>query len=161
MSELLKEETPVRERFEVDNDMKAEWVLSKIRRIRADQKKETDELQRQMQFYKDQMDMIDKQADSRTLSNLGATPEMLRRIFLYEGWLISALGAAAGLIIGLIICLIQEHFGLLKLGNGNDYVLSAYPVEVQAPDILLVALIVLAIGYLSAYIPTRQIVKKS
>lgn len=105
--------------------------------------------------------MIDKQADSRTLSNLGATPEMLRRIFLYEGWLISALGAAAGLIIGLIICLIQEHFGLLKLGNGNDYVLSAYPVEVQAPDILLVALIVLAIGYLSAYIPTRQIVKKS
>ena len=63
MSELLKEETPVRERFEVDNDMKAEWVLSKIRRIRADQKKETDELQRQMQFYKDQMDMIDKQAD--------------------------------------------------------------------------------------------------
>ena len=105
--------------------------------------------------------MIDKQDDSRTLGNLGATPEMLRRIFLYEGWLISALGAAAGLVIGLIICLIQEHFGLLKLGNGTDYVLSAYPVEVQAPDVLIVALIVLAIGYLSAYIPTRQILKRS
>ena len=63
MSELLKEETPVRERFEVDNDMKAEWVLSKIRRIRADQKKERDELIRQMQFYKDQMELVDKQAD--------------------------------------------------------------------------------------------------
>lgn len=63
MSELLQEETPVRERFEVDNDMKAEWVLSKIRRIRADQKKEVDELTRQMQFYKDQMDMIAKRAD--------------------------------------------------------------------------------------------------
>ena len=63
MSELLKEETEVRERFEVDNDMKAEWVLSKIRRIRADQKKEVDELTRQMQFYKDQMDMIGKKAD--------------------------------------------------------------------------------------------------
>jgi len=105
--------------------------------------------------------MIDKQADSRTLSNMGATPAMLRRIFLYEGWLISALGAAIGLVLGLFICLIQEHFGLLKLGDGTDYVLSAYPVEVQAPDILIVALIVLAIGYLSAYIPTRQIVKKS
>ena len=105
--------------------------------------------------------MIDKQADSQTLGNLGATPEMLRRIFLYEGWLISALGAAIGLVLGLLICLLQEHFGLLKLGNGTDYVLSAYPVEVQAPDLLLVAAIVLAIGYLSAYIPTRQIVKKS
>ena len=63
MSELLKEEKPVRERFTVDNDMKAEWVLSKIRRIRADQKKEKDELARQMQFYQDQMDMIDRQAD--------------------------------------------------------------------------------------------------
>lgn len=62
MSELLKEEQP-RERFTVDNDMKAEWVLSKIRRIRADQKKEKDELARQMQFYQDQMDMIDRQAD--------------------------------------------------------------------------------------------------
>lgn len=63
MSELLKEEKPVREPFTVDNDMKAEWVLSKIRRIRADQKKEKDELARQMQFYQDQMDMIDRQAD--------------------------------------------------------------------------------------------------
>ena len=65
MSEILQEEaTPIREKFVVDNDMKAEWVLSKIRRIRADQKKDKDELTRQMQFYKDQMDSIDKQADS-------------------------------------------------------------------------------------------------
>ncbi len=105
--------------------------------------------------------MIDKQDDTRTLSNLGATPQMLRRIFLYEGWLISALGATVGLVLGLLICLLQQHFGLLKLGNGTDYVLSAYPVQVQALDIVLVAAIVLAIGYLSAYIPTRQILKKS
>ncbi|MBR3648399.1 MAG: ABC transporter permease [Paludibacteraceae bacterium] len=105
--------------------------------------------------------MIDKQDDSVTLRNMGATPEMLRRIFLTEGWLISALGAAIGLLIGLIVCLLQEHFGLLKLGNGTDYVISAYPVEVQALDIVIVAVIVLAIGYLSAYIPTRQIVKQS
>lgn len=63
MSELLKEETTVRERFTVDNDMKAEWVLSKIRGIRNDQKRENDELTRQMRFYQDQMDMINKQAD--------------------------------------------------------------------------------------------------
>jgi len=105
--------------------------------------------------------MIDKQDDCRTLSNMGATPAMIRRIFLYEGWLISTLGAAIGLVVGLIVCLLQEHFGLLKLGDGTDYVLSAYPVDVQVLDTAVVAIIVLAIGYVSAYIPTRQIVKKS
>lgn len=61
MSELPKTE-PIREKFTVDNDMKAEWCLSKIRNVRAEQKREKDELQRQMQFYQDQIDIIDKQA---------------------------------------------------------------------------------------------------
>jgi len=61
MSEILQEET--RERFTVDNDMKAEWCVSKIRKVRAEQKRERDELLRQMQFYQDQMAIIDKQAD--------------------------------------------------------------------------------------------------
>lgn len=63
MSELLKEETQEREAFTVDNDMKAEWVLSKIRNVRAAHKREKDELTRQMQFYIDQMAVIDKQAE--------------------------------------------------------------------------------------------------
>lgn len=63
MSELLNEETPVRERFTVDNDMKAEWCLSKKRTIRAQQEREKTELQRQMKFYQDQIDLIDKKAD--------------------------------------------------------------------------------------------------
>lgn len=63
MSELLKDETPVRERFTVDNDMKAEWVLNKIRHIRADQKKEIDEIKRQMKFYEDRIAAVDKCAD--------------------------------------------------------------------------------------------------
>lgn len=64
MSELLQEQTEVRERFVVDNDMKAEWCLNKIRKIRNEQKREIDELQRQMQFYQDQMDAVTKQAQS-------------------------------------------------------------------------------------------------
>lgn len=103
--------------------------------------------------------MIEKHDDSLTLRNMGATPQMLRRIFLTEGWLISALGALIGLVIGLVICLLQEHFGIIKLGTGADYVLSAYPVAVQATDILLVGIIVLAIGYISAAIPTRQLLR--
>ena len=64
MSELLQEQTEVREQFVVDNDMKAEWCLSKIRKIREDQQTEIAELERQMQFYKDQKEMITAKADS-------------------------------------------------------------------------------------------------
>ncbi len=100
--------------------------------------------------------MIDKQQDALVLRNLGATDKQIRNIFLYEGWLISALGAAIGLAIGLVVCLLQQHLGLLKLGNGMNYVISAYPVQVQPLDILWVAAIVLALGFVAAWIPTRR-----
>jgi ABC-type lipoprotein release transport system permease subunit len=101
--------------------------------------------------------IVDKQRDIQTLNHLGANQQMIQRIFLFEGWLISSLGAAIGLGIGLIICLLQEHFGLLKLGNGTEYVLSAYPVSVQTIDVLLVCVIVLSLGAIAAWIPARRI----
>ncbi len=104
--------------------------------------------------------IIDKSADIRTLSHLGASENMIRKIFLFEGWMISALGATIGLVIGLIICLIQEHFGILKLGSGTEYIISAYPVTVQASDIFLVACIVFILGAIAAWIPSKQITIK-
>lgn len=101
--------------------------------------------------------IIDKQADIRTLCHLGASHQMIRRTFLLEGWMISTLGAGVGLTIGISICLAQEHLGLLKLGSGTEYVVSAYPVAVQASDILLVASIVLLLGFFAAWIPARKI----
>lgn len=92
--------------------------------------------------------MLDKQNDIRVLRDLGADAKLIRRIFMTEGWLISALGAAAGLALGVIICLLQEHFGWIKLGNGTQYVLSAYPVHVQPMDLLLVAATVPILGLL-------------
>jgi len=101
--------------------------------------------------------MLDKKEDIRTLRNLGADNQMIRRIFTLEGWLIAASGALIGVVIGLILCLVQQHFGLIKLGSGTEYVLSAYPVAVQARDILVVLLSVLAIGFVAALIPTRRL----
>lgn len=100
--------------------------------------------------------IIDKQKDIQILSDLGADRKMIRNIFLYEGWLISALGAAVGLVVGMAICLVQEHFGILKMGSGTEYVVSAYPVAVQGTDILIIAAIVLALGAVAAYIPARN-----
>ena len=101
--------------------------------------------------------IIDKREDIRILSHLGADDPMIRRVFLFEGWLISSLGTLSGLIIGVLVCLGQQHFGWLKLGTGSEYVISAYPVQVQATDILLVAVIVLVLGFITAYYPARKI----
>ena len=101
--------------------------------------------------------IIDKQSDIQTLSHLGANTGMIRKIFLFEGWFISALGAMIGLVIGLAVCLIQEHAGILKLGSGTEYIISAYPVAVQAVDIFLVASVVLCLGFMAAWIPAKRI----
>ena len=101
--------------------------------------------------------IIDKREDIQILSHLGADEPTIRRIFLLEGWLISALGAIIGLCIGVAVCLGQQHFGWLKLGSGSEYVISAYPVMVQWADVLMVAVIVLALGWLAAWYPTRRL----
>lgn len=101
--------------------------------------------------------MIDKQQDTRILQQLGATQKQSQHIFLFEGWLISLIGAIIGIIIGVVICLIQQHFGLLKLGDGASYVVNAYPVKVLLSDILLTLFFVVVIGFIAAYIPASKI----
>ncbi len=101
--------------------------------------------------------IIDKREDIQILSHLGADEATIRRVFLLEGWFISSLGALIGLIAGVLLCLGQQHFGWLKLGSGAEYVISAYPVQVQVLDIVLVAAIVLALGFAAALYPSRKI----
>ena len=101
--------------------------------------------------------IIDKREDIRILSHMGADETTIRRIFLLEGWFISSLGTIIGLVLGVLLCLGQQHYGWLKLGNGSEYVISAYPVQVQTPDVLLVACIVLVLGFIAAYYPTRKL----
>ena len=101
--------------------------------------------------------IIDKREDIRILSDLGADEPTIRRIFLLEGWFISALGTLLGIIIGVLICLGQQHFGWLKLGTGSEYIISVYPVQVQIADILLVATVVLALGFVAAWYPSRKL----
>jgi len=101
--------------------------------------------------------IIDKREDIRILSHMGADESMIRRIFLFEGWFISSLGTLSGLVLGVLICLGQQHYGWLKLGTGSEYIISAYPVQVQIPDIALVAAIVLILGFVAAWYPAHKI----
>ena len=81
---------------------------------------------------------------------------LIRRIFLLEGWLISLLGTITGLVIGVLLCLGQQHYGWLSLGSGMQYIISAYPVQVQTGDVVMVALIVLALGFVAAWYPAKK-----
>jgi ABC-type lipoprotein release transport system permease subunit len=99
--------------------------------------------------------IIDKKADIATLSGLGADEKMIQTIFLFEGWMISLVGAISGIIIGTAISLIQQHFQLLKLGQG--YLIDAYPVVTSFTDITIVFITVLMMGFLAAWYPIRYI----
>lgn len=98
------------------------------------------------------MMMIEKQHDMRTLLAMGATPGTVRRIFLYEGLLIVALGTVGGILLGIAICFAQIHFGFVELAGS---VVESYPVKVQAGDLLLVFATVMVIGLLAAWAPLR------
>ena len=101
--------------------------------------------------------IIDKREDTQILTHLGADEATIRHIFLLEGWLISSLGTLTGLLLGVLLCLGQQHYGWLTLGSGADYVISAYPVLVQWTDIALVAGIVLILGLIVAWYPAHKI----
>ena len=101
--------------------------------------------------------IIDKKEDINTLRNLGANYSLIRKIFLTEGWLISIIGSGIGIILGTLISLAQEHFGLIKIGGSGTFIIDAYPVHYQFPDILLVWFTVLMIGYFAAYVPAGKI----
>lgn len=103
--------------------------------------------------------MIEKKNDIKLLFHLGASPQLVQRIFLYEGLLTTAIGAISGLLLGLFIAWLQIQFGLIKMGNGS-FVVDSYPIVVEFRDILLVLLTVFSIGSLASLIPSRQLVSR-
>ena len=105
--------------------------------------------------------IIDKKNDVVTLRNLGASDKQIVRIFLFEGRMISAIGAIIGIIIGLLLCWIQQTFGIVALGTSSgNYVVDAYPVSVHPEDIILVFITVLIVGFLSVWYPVNYFAKK-
>lgn len=107
--------------------------------------------------------IIDKRADVVTLRNLGANDETIKRIFLFEGCLISFMGALVGVVLGVALCLVQQEFGLISLGSGDSagaFVIDAYPVSVHIGDVVLVLCTVLLVGYLSVLYPVRYLSRK-
>ena len=105
--------------------------------------------------------IIDKRNDVVTLRNLGANEHQITRIFLFEGRMISTIGAVVGIFIGLLLCWLQQQFGLVRLGSSEgSFVVDAYPVSVHPWDIVLIFFTVIAVGYLSVWYPVRYFAKR-
>lgn len=104
--------------------------------------------------------IYEKKESIFTLKSMGADRSLITRIFMTEGWLISVVGIIVGSLVGVLIVLIQQHFGIIKfIGNGN-YITDAYPVALQLSDVVLVIVTVSIISALAAWYPVRIIVGK-
>ena len=95
--------------------------------------------------------ITEKNSNISTLRALGAENKMISRIFVIEGWLISVVGAIAGIILGIILCLVQQYCGIIKMGDGTaELIIDTYPVVVEFADILLILGIVAIVGFLTS-----------
>ena len=106
------------------------------------------------------MIIIDKKDDIKILESMGANKQLIRRIFLFEGWMISFSGAVGGLLLGVMLVWAQTRYELLKLPSNGSFALSAYPVNLHFIDVLATFFIVVLIGFFAAWYPMRSLAVK-
>src|SRR5690606_33111192 len=102
--------------------------------------------------------IIEKERDIEILRSLGADNDLIRKIFIFEGWLIAIIGAIAGIFLGFVVCYIQQRFGIVRL-RGDSLIMDAYPVVLRFRDFIIVPATVLLIGYWAAWYPVRYLTK--
>ena len=111
-------------------------------------------------FYSLSMLVLEKKADIGVMTAMGATPALIRRIFITEGTIIAFTGAGAGLLLGLLLCFLQQRYGLIALGTTGGLV-NAYPVSVRASDVVVTAGIVIVVTVLTSWFPAQRAARKN
>jgi lipoprotein-releasing system permease protein len=105
--------------------------------------------------------IIDKKKDVETLRSLGAREGLIKRIFILEGWMISIIGAVVGVGLGLLLCWLQQQYGIVSLGqSAGAFIIDAYPVSVHYTDVALVFVTVIVVGFLSVLYPVHYALKR-
>lgn len=105
--------------------------------------------------------IIDKKDDVATLRNLGAADRQITRIFLFEGRMISVLGAVFGILTGLLLCWLQQQYGFVRLGGSDgSFIVDAYPVSVHYVDVFIIFLTVVAVGWIAVWYPVKYLSRK-
>jgi ABC-type lipoprotein release transport system permease subunit len=105
--------------------------------------------------------IIDKNKDITLLKAMGGDSTLIKKIFINEGLLISVVGGILGLLLGIAAVLVQQYFGIIRLGNGDgSYIIEAYPVALQFTDIVLVFTTIAIIGSIAAFFTANKSIKK-
>lgn len=104
--------------------------------------------------------VLEKRKDISSLWALGAPVKTIQKIFFYEGLLITIFGGGLGLVLGVSVCLLQQHFGFIQLGSQGSFIVNSYPVEVHYKDVILIVCTVLSLGILITFIPVRLLKQK-
>lgn len=105
--------------------------------------------------------IIDKNKDITLLKAMGGDSTLIKKIFINEGLLISVVGGILGLLLGIAAVLVQQYFGIIRLGNGDgSYIIEAYPVALQFTDIVLAFITITIIGCFAAFFTANKSIKK-
>lgn len=104
--------------------------------------------------------IIEKRDNMNTLRSFGADNKIISNIFIFEGCLISSVGAVVGIILGLAFCIAQQEYGIITTGGGDGYIMDSYPMEVQAGDVAMVFVTVLVTGFMAVWLPVRMLTKR-
>ena len=101
--------------------------------------------------------ILEKKKDIKTLYSLGASLKQIREIFMREGLLITGVGALIGLALGLLVCVLQLKFHIVKFGD--EFVVPYYPIELKLNDFIWIFLLIMVIGFVAAFYPVRLFTK--
>ena len=104
--------------------------------------------------------IIEKRDNMNTLRSFGADNKVISNIFVFEGVIVSFVGAVAGILFGLLFCVAQQKFGFISTGGTGDFIMDSYPVRVLWSDVLVVFVTVLLTGVVAVWLPVRLLTKK-
>ena len=104
--------------------------------------------------------IIEKRDNMNTLRSFGANNKIISNIFVFEGVIVSFVGAVVGILLGLVLCLAQQEFGLISTGGSGDFIMDSYPVRVMWSDVLVVFATVLVTGVVAVWLPVRILTKR-
>lgn len=104
--------------------------------------------------------IIEKRDNMNTLRSFGADNKTISNIFVFEGVIVSFVGAVVGILFGLLLCLVQQELGLISTGGSGDFIMDSYPVRVVWSDVAMVFVTVLVTGAVAVWLPVRLLTKK-
>ncbi len=104
--------------------------------------------------------IIEKRENMKTLRSLGAENKTIANIFVFEGAIISAIGAVIGIIAGVALSLVQQHFGLITMGSTDDFIVESYPVEIIPGDVAIIFATVIVVGFITVWLPVKALTKR-